>query len=75
MIVHFERVGRDNKTWSEDVGELCEENLLSAIRRKRALNSRDVEFGTEPPEHNTGRIVVGGLRTVGTFRLQPNESA
>lgn len=68
MKVHFSNVGRDKKSFTAEIDELCHDKMLKIIRKY--VLSRDVEFHTKPPDHNTGTIVVGGFREVGTFRLE-----
>lgn len=68
MTVHFENVGRRKMTWSAEVSSLSDDSLIRAIEDKRALMSEGIEFDWK--DGTQGRIVVGGFRTVGTFRVE-----
>ena len=67
LTVNFKNVGRDKASFAATVGELEHTELLKAVRPY--LGSRDIEFVSDPPWHDTGRIVVGGFRTVGSFTI------
>ena len=75
MLVEFLNVGRDKKSWTEELKSLTENTLRASVRKNHALASRDVEFGVSdvgwPP---SGTVIVGGMRAVGTWRVVPEES-
>lgn len=67
MKVYFENVGRSKATWQAEVkGELTCEWLYKQV--KPYLASRGIDFFLD--EVGKGEIVVGGFRTVGTFRIE-----
>lgn len=63
MKVTFENVGRDKQTWTEEFRELSESALYRAVKKRRALASKDVWCDLD-----TGIIYAGG-RAVGTFSI------
>ena len=67
MKVYFENVGRNKATWQAEVkGELTYEWLYNQV--KPYLASRGIDFFLD--EVGKGEILVGGIRTVGTFRIE-----
>ena len=68
ITVQFQNVGRDKLSWSEILTSLSASTLTKAIRRRKALKSRDIDFDWN--DDLTGaRIVVGGFRHVGDLTV------
>lgn len=61
--VSFENVGRDKQSWTEDFRELSESALYRAIKKRRALASKDIFCDLD-----SGQIFAG-FRCVGTFKV------
>lgn len=65
MKIKFTEVGRDKKSWSEDIpcvnGLLSAKAMVKSIKKHRALASNGIEFLED------GTIVVGGFREVGRW--------
>ena len=72
--IEFERVGRDKRSWSvpcpcaADNQEMVEFVALKSVKAARALLSREIDTYYNA-ETRTGSVVVGGFRTVGTFKV------
>lgn len=64
--VKFKNLGRWKATFEASIKELDHGSLLKAVRPY--LMSRDVEFSVDP-DTNEGRVLVGGFRAVGTFKV------
>lgn len=67
MTVHFENVGRGKASWSTTMENLSCRTLKREVQpflRSRAIDFHFSEDGTR------GEIIVGGLRKVGTFRVE-----
>lgn len=69
MTVHFENVGHSRLSWDAEMEILSERALLRAIRRRKALASRCVEFTMEIEGENTVGAIYVGNRSVGSFRI------
>lgn len=65
MKIHFHNVGRCRDSWTIETPVASETAIIGAIRRRRALLSGDIDIYLE-----TGDIVVGGLRVVGSFTIE-----
>lgn len=61
--VSFENVGRDKQSWTEEFCELSESVMYHAIKKRRALASKDIYF-----DRDSGQIYAG-VREVGTFKV------
>lgn len=70
VIVEFTNVGRGKKSWTQELDDVDHDSLLSSVLKHGALMSRDIEFA-EDPDSNLGKVIVGGFRVVGSFRLLP----
>lgn len=68
MKIEFKDVGRERKSWTSEVRELTGDALYRAVRSKKALMSRDVDF-TEEPGEDGWFSVIAGWRTVGKWRV------
>lgn len=67
MKVYFENVGHSNASWQAEVkGELTYDWLYKQV--KPHLLSRGIDFYLDG--EGKGKIVVGYVRTVGTFRIE-----
>ena len=68
MLIKFIDVGRDKKTWEEDIplddGLLDGVAMVKAIRRKRALLSRGIECSDDG-------LIFAGERAVGRWIVSP----
>ena len=77
-MVTFEDVGREKRCWKARFkGGVCEgllDELPGEARRGGKLMSRDVSVSYDPNTKD-GRIIVGGFRTVGRFRVDSVEPA
>jgi hypothetical protein len=69
MTVYFESVGAQRKTWSAELETLSDSALLRQIRKHGALMSRGVDFEWEGCG-TAAAILVGGVRQVGTVRVE-----
>lgn len=67
MIIKFENVGRDRKTWEQTIPSFDTQTLYKAVKKQGALGSLGIEFEYDP-ETNTGDIYAG-FRQVGTFSV------
>lgn len=75
MTVIIENVGRSKATWSiETWGEprVAAEAILKAVKAKRVLASQDIDV-TWHEGGESGEILVGGWRPVGTWRAVGKE--
>lgn len=63
--IEFRNVGRGKKTWQCSVRELSHGSLIRALRKGRALMSRDISFMS--PEHDEPGVVFAGLHAVGEW--------
>ncbi len=70
MIVTFENVGRNNMSWKAHTETVSEAFLLSQIRKSKSLMSREIDVIVDG---NSGTILVGGYRPVGTFRIEDSD--
>lgn len=61
--VSFENVGRDKQSWTEEFRELSESALYRAIKKRRALASKDIYC-----DMDSGQIYAG-FREVGAFKI------
>lgn len=66
--VQFSNVGRDKKSWTAEVPAnddktVSQGRLREAVRKQRAIMSKDVEF-------DNGGVFVGGFRIVGEYKLE-----
>ena len=68
MKVRFIEVGRAKVTWIEELPKLTDSALVRAIRKKKVLMSSDIDVVRNESE-DSGIIIVGGLRTVGTWEI------
>lgn len=66
MHVTFKNLGRGKLTFTHRIEDLTHDALYHAVHASHALRSQDIEF-TWNPETQTGAVIVGGFRTVGTF--------
>lgn len=69
--VRFESVGRDKRTWETEIRELSYPCLYQAIRKRKALASKEIDF--EWIDDNTAQIFAGS-REVGTFKILQDET-
>lgn len=67
--VRFVDVGPRRLTWEAQMTNLTESNLYYAVRRKKALGSKGIEFMADDETGMTGQIVVGMGRPVGRYEL------
>lgn len=63
MKVTFENVGRDRQSWTEEMREVSESALYRAVKKRRALASKDIYCDIEEG------IIYAGPRMVGTFSV------
>ena len=68
MKVRFIEVGRRKATWTEEIPKVTDSALIRAIRKKNVLMSSDIDVVPNESE-DSGIIIVGGLRTVGTWEI------
>lgn len=69
MTVEFIDVGRDKRSWTETIeGKDLYFEIERVVRRSGAIMSRGIDVEIE--EDGTGKIIVGGFRTVGTFKIR-----
>jgi len=69
--VHFKDVGRNNLTWIERMPDHFNElDLVAAVRRRKALISREIGFEAVP--EGVWGAIYAGLREVGQFRIEAN---
>ncbi len=66
--VEFINVGSNNKNWTATLASLTHSALYAQVKGQSAVMSRGVEFEYDSAT-NSGEIVVGGMRTVGHFRV------
>lgn len=66
MHVTFQNLGRGKLTFTHRIEDLTHDALYDIVFNSRALRSEDIDF-TWNPETQTGAVIVGGFRTVGTF--------
>jgi hypothetical protein len=59
--VIFQNVGRDKMSWTIDSDDVSPQALCSAIRKRHALLSRDIDCDNG--------IVYAGFRAVGTYLI------
>lgn len=76
FTITFEKVGRNERSWTLDCDECTHHTFMRSIRANQALMSREVEFmfASTPRaagETGDGYIDVGG-RAVGTFSIKQN---
>lgn len=64
----FENVGREKMTFEVEVAEVTQDALYRAVKKKKCLMSRGIEF-SQDPDTNKGCVIVGGCRVVGTFTI------
>ncbi len=65
--VRFNKVGRTKKTWEVTLPDYTAEALVAEVSASGALLSGDIDCDIE-----TGTVLVGGFRQVGTFeRINP----
>lgn len=74
MKVRFIEVGRSKVTWTEELPKLTDSALVRAIRKKNVLMSRDIDVVPNESD-DSGIIIVGGLRTVGTWEVIKEQEA
>lgn len=65
-LVNFKGVGRDKRSWTASVNEISHTRLYREVKKRGGIMSRGIDFVTDEAT-NTGVIVVGFFRTVGTF--------
>jgi len=68
MQVEFLEVGRDKRTWAEEMVIVTPEAMERSVRNNAALLSRSIDFAFAPDDSG-GDIFVGGFRKVGSFRI------
>ncbi len=70
MKVQFIDVGGFNMRWAAEMPEITYDNLYKEVKSKGAIMSHDIDFSYND-ETKKGAIVVGMVRTVGTFEVMP----
>ena len=70
--VRFENVGRDRKTWEVELCEIDYPSLYQAVKKKKALASKEIDFDWIGNDDTKGIVLAGG-REVGRFTILPNE--
>ena len=71
MRLAFSDVGRSKTCFEVDARSFDDPKIMRAVRKH--LMSSDVEVLAPRDEMSHGVVVVGGMRTVGTFRVIENE--
>lgn len=69
FTVHFKDVGRDKKTWDEDMDRVDEDTMTAAVHRKRAIASAFPAFTFNP---DGSGVIICGFHTCGTYTVQVN---
>lgn len=70
MRIAVENVGRNKTSWEMDVWDeprAAAEQIYREVRKRRCLMSSEVDV-TWDEGGRSGTVVVGGFRTVGTWR-------
>lgn len=67
ITIHFQNVGRDKVSWCEEIREASEASIMRALRKRKALASREVWV-------EDGEILAGG-RLVGRYTILPDQTA
>ena len=70
ITVEFSEVGRDKRKFTASMAELDHSCLYRAVKRAKAIMSKDIEFMADP-DSNAGTVVVGGCRIVGFWKVLP----
>jgi hypothetical protein len=74
-LVTFSGVGPAKRTWEDRLAQFPSEGVLERlVRNKKALASRGIDCVFDDEALEFGTILVGGVRAVGTFRVQEVES-
>jgi len=69
MTIHFKEVGRDKKSWSKKFpSSITEDAIAREAKRGAGLMSSCVDAEIYE-QGDGGEIIVGGMRTVGTFTI------
>ncbi len=73
MKIRFSNVGRDKKTWEDEIpldseGYLAERQMYASVKRQSALMSADIDFS------DSGEIYAGG-RNVGKWEIVEEKGA
>jgi hypothetical protein len=68
----FKDVGRDKRSFEMRVRHMYESGLANRIRSAAGLMSRDVDIEFDG---NSGVVLVGGFRQVGTFTIEEAPNA
>lgn len=66
--VRFEKVGRDRQTWEQELREVSYSSLYRAVKDRKALASKEIDFEWDEDSTTTGAITAGG-RDVGRFTV------
>ena len=75
MLVKFENVGRGKKSWESSIDCPNYTELLRAVKKGRALMSRDISFEFDEDDNKSGNVCVGITnRAVGRFTIIPEVS-
>ena len=68
MKVEFIDVGMNKKSWSAEISDLFHEELFKEVKKNGDIMSQNIDF-TYDNETNSGQVIVGGFRIVGTFKV------
>lgn len=68
MKVTFENVGRSKQTWTEEMREVSESALYRAVKKRRALASKEIYCDIN--DERTGGFIYAGDRLVGAFSIE-----
>lgn len=66
VLVEFQSVGRERRSWTERVPDFSFDELYRAVRRGGALRSTSIDFGDEGADG--WHTVFAGFHAVGRLR-------